>query len=178
MVRKNDARQANLKAEKFRLLMEEKSRADTLERKLRDAIETAWMSGKIYFRGREIDPREKGSAFSTALHNVGTELLPSLYPNFTPLSVTETELEQLLSESLAGASTKFMEDELGILSMDAGTHVVSCSGIIPGQILRSIEKADGLGGATLFGEFTDQPYGYHSSVVRACLAGLLRAKKI
>lgn len=178
VIRKNNARRANLKAEKFRLLMEEKSRAESLERKLKDAIEAAWMSGKIYFRGREIDPREKGSAFNTALHNVGNELLPSLYPNFTPLSVTETELEQLLSESLAGASTKFMEDELGILSMDAGTHVVSCSGKIPSQILRSIEKADGVGGGTLFSEFTDQPYGYHSSVVRACLAGLLRAKKI
>ena len=178
MIRKYQARQANLKPETRRLLLEEQARQESLDRRLKERLAKAFLEGKIYFQGREITPREKGSAFATVLHNAGTELLPALYPNYTPLQVTDTELDQLLQESLSGASAKFQEDELGLIAQDAGTQVPACEGIIPRQILQAVEKAGGLHGKTLFGEFTAEPYGYHSSLIRACLAGLLRAKKI
>lgn len=178
MIRTYDARRANLGAATLGLLRDEETRRDSLHRELVNQINSAWVAGKMYFRGREIEPRNFGAAFNTALHRAGEVLLPEVFPNYVSLTVTEKELDQLLSESLGGASAKFMEGELGILGKDAGTMVATCTGQIPTQILGAITSAHGLNGTTLFNQFTSEPYGYHASIIQACLAGLVRAKKI
>ena len=120
MIERYENRRESLSRDKQRLLIEEQTRFDELESIVRGAIEDAFLDGSIYFRGRSIRPREMGTTFTTALTNTANRLLPDLYPHFTEIAVTETELGQLLDAQLAGPSTKFLEGGLGILALDAG----------------------------------------------------------
>lgn len=178
MIRRYDTRRDSLSSDKQRLLIEERQREEKLRKQVRKAIEAAFMEGTVYFRGQDIDPTEQGGSFRTALERIGRDLLPELYPHYTAQTVTKTELKQLLADSLSGADSKFMENGLGILRLDAGHYEPVCDGTIPSQVRREIEKKSGIHGGTLFDRFTDQPYGYHSSLIQASLAGLLRARKI
>src|SRR5690606_7552242 len=92
--------------------------------------------------------------------------------------VTAGELAQLTVTPLSGPNRKFFEGELGILSEDAGRIVASCSGPIPKRVLEIIDRQQGISGPSLLHQFSAPPYGYPAGVVKACVAGLLHAKKI
>ena len=172
------ARRESLTPEKGRLLLEEEARYEELDRKVSAAVADAFMDGAFYFKGQPLEPRTLGAAFGTALVAAAERILPNLYPFFTDIAVTSTELGQLLEKQLAGPSNKFMEKGLGILSLDAGKYVPSCDGIEPKRIFEFIDAAKGTSGAALIAHFGGPPYGYPVDVVRACLAGLLRAGKV
>ena len=178
MLDRYHGRRESLTRDKQRLLLEEEARGEDLDRRLREAVETSWMQGRIYFRGRAIEPRDQGGSFAVAVTSVAGLVLPDLYPHFVPTAVTETELGQLLEPDLSGTSPKFLEGELGILSLDAGRYVPTCAGRVPAGILKYVEEHNGTAGATLFAHFGRPPFGYSSAVIRACLTGLLRATKI
>jgi hypothetical protein len=178
MVKRHAARRQTLSMEKGRLLLEEEARKEELEKRLGTAVQEAFLDGKLFFRGLTLEPRSQGSAFATALVTAALRILPDLYPHFTEIAVTEGELNQLFERTLSGPSTKFMEQGLGILSMDAGRYVVSCTGVQPRRILEFIEKQQGASGSTALIHFGGPPYGYAPDLVKACLVGLLRAEKI
>jgi hypothetical protein len=71
-----------------------------------------------------------------------------------------------------------MEKGLGILSLDAGRYVPTCTGTEPSRILQFIDESKGTSGAAVISKFGGPPNGYPVDVVRACLAGLLRAGKV
>lgn len=177
MMRRYESRRDSLPREKQRLLIEETARAEDLEGAARERVAAAFMDGAIYFRGRSLRPRDESSAFATALLGIATRFLPELYTQFTEIAVTEGELAQLLEPTLSGPSTKFLEG-LGILSLDAGKYVPTCHGPAPARILQYIVDAGGASGGTVMAHFGRPPYGYAADVVRACLAGLLRASRI
>lgn len=172
------ARRESLTPEKGRLLLEEEARFEELEKKVSAAVADAFMDGKVYFRGQQLEPRTLGAAFGTALVAAAERVLPALYPFFTDIAVTPGELGQLLEKQLAGPSNKFMESGLGILSLDAGKYIPACTGIEPKRIFEFIDAAKGTSGSAIISHFGGPPYGYAVDVVRACLAGLLRAGKV
>jgi hypothetical protein len=178
MVHRYDQRGDSLTNEKRRLLQDEQTRSEDLEKKTTAAVAEAFMDGTAYFRGRELRPRDLGSSFATAMTALGNRVLPELYPHYSDIAVSETELAQLLAPQLAGPSTKFLESGLGILSLDAGKYVASCEGREPKRILQHIEDQKGLSGSHLLSHFGKPPFGYPADMVRACVAGLLRAGKI
>lgn len=171
-------RRESLTREKQRLLIEEEARFDELEGRVRSAVAEAFLEGIAYFRGQPLRPRDAGSAFGPALSSMATRLLPDLYPHFSEIAVSPAELNQLLEKELTGPSTKFMEGGLGILALDAGKYVASCTGLYPTRIAQEIEQHGGLSGQTLVATFVSPPYGYAPDLVKACCAGLLRGKKI
>lgn len=177
MVKRHEDRRASLTMEQQRLLIEEQTRQEELDKRVRLAVAEAFLDGTIYFRGRAIEPRDLGSSFATVVNRVAEQTLPALYPYFTDIAVTETELAQLLEPVLSGPSTKFLEGALGILSLDGGRYLPTCSGDVPARILQFVEQS-GASGATIIAHFARPPYGYPLDVVRACLVGLLRAEKI
>jgi len=177
MIKRYEGRRDSLPREKQRLVIEEQSRAEGLETRMRDAVAEAFYDGKIYFRGASMKPVDFGGSFATALTEVAKRWLPDLFPHFTDVAVTDTELNQLLEPQLSGPSTKFMEDGLGILALDAGKYIATCSGDVPSRILNYLEAA-GASGSTLMSHFSRPPYGYPADVLRACIAGLLRAGKV
>lgn len=178
MLERYRPRRESLTREKQRLLIEEEARFDELEGNVRKAVAEAFLEGTAYFRGQQIRPRDIGSAFGPALSSIATRLLPDLYPHFSEIAILPAELNQLLEKELAGPSTKFMEGGLGILALDAGKYIASCTGLYPTRIAKQIEEAGGLSGQTLVATFVSPPYGYASDLVKACCAGLLRGKKI
>lgn len=167
-----------LPPERQRLLFDEETRSEELERQARTAVSAAFMEGEIYFRGRPIDKSRHGAGFASFLQGAGEENLPALYPYFVETSVSPKELEQLLDPVLSGPSQKFMKDGLGILELDAGKYVASCVGDIPSRISQKVIQEDGMSGQALLAIFGGPPYAYPQDVTRACLAGLLRAGKI
>lgn len=178
MVRKFDPRRESLNAARKMLLQEEKNRAEDLEVKVRAAVAEAWMAGRIYFRSRSTAAKEYGAAFAPALLAAATRILPDLFPHFVATSVEPSELMQLLEPELSGPSTKFLGDALGILELDSGRYVASCSGVVPRRVQEYIEAEDGVSGGTLLAHFGGPPYGYTANAVKACVAGLLRAGKV
>jgi len=178
MLDRYQSRRDSLSREKQRLVIEEAPRLEELSAKLKRAVAEAFLEGSAYFRGQVIRPRDLGATFGAALAGMGTRTLPELYPHFSDLAVLPAELLQLLEKELAGPSTKFMEAGLGILSLDAGKYVASCTGLYPSRILQEVDAHGGVSGQTLIATFSGPPYGYTADLVKACCAGLLRGKKI
>ncbi|MEA5488843.1 MULTISPECIES: BREX system P-loop protein BrxC [Pseudanabaena] len=176
MIGKYQGRFAALSPNKQRLLIEEQSEAERLDASLKEAIANAFVRGTFYFRGRQLD--SQGSTFSSLLQRTAESILPEVYTYFQDMAIAPSELEQLFKKQLSGVSPKFMERELGILSLDAGKYVPTCNGEIPTLIYNEIAKNNGMAGNSLLTIFGSAPYGYASDLVRACLLGLLRANKI
>jgi hypothetical protein len=178
MLERYRPRRESLTREKQRLLIEEATRFDELEGRLRAAVAEAFLEGTVYFRGQQLRPRDAGGAFGPALTSLATRVLPDLYPHLSDIAILPAELSQLFERELTGPSTKFMEGGLGILALDAGRYVASCTGLYPTRIAREIESHGGVSGQALVATFVGPPYGYAPDLVKACCAGLLRGKKI
>ncbi len=178
MVKKYEPRRESLIPAKKLLLQQEQNNLEDLASRLRAAVDDAFMSGKMYFEGRPMTPRDHGAAFATALLDAGTKILPDLFPHFDATQVQPSELLVLLENELSGPSPKFLTDGLGILELDSGRYVPACSGAVPVRVFEKIESDEGLSGALLLTHFGGPPYGYTDNVVKACVAGLLRASRI
>jgi len=177
MVNRFKARRETLTGPKKMLLQNEENRVEDLEKKVRDTVADAWMAGRMYFRGRPLVPQECGSSFPLALLAAGTSILPQLYPHFIVTTVEPAELLQLIASELTGASRKFI-DELGILEVDKGKINATCTGPIPSRVEAFIREEDGVNSLTLLSKFSGPPHGITHGVVKACVAGLLRAGRL
>ncbi|MBI4818899.1 MAG: BREX system P-loop protein BrxC [Deltaproteobacteria bacterium] len=178
MLERYKNRRESLTREKLRLLIDEETRFEDLEARVRRAVDEAFLEGTVFFRGQQLRPRDSGGSFGSALHALATRVLPDLYPHFIETAVTPGELGQLLEKELTGPSTKFMDSGLGILSLDAGKYVATCAGPLPSRIVQEVQAAGGLTGQALIATFIAPPYGYAPDLVKACCAGLLRGKKV
>ncbi len=138
----------------------------------------AWMAGRMYFRGRSLNPSGLGAGFASALEAAATRVLPDLYPHFVVTDLVPSELLQLVEGELSGPSPKLLTGDLGILEVDKGRYVPTCSGVVPKRVQEHVEAEGGLSGASLVTHFGGPPYGYTANVVKACTAGLLRAGKV
>ncbi|MFO0605029.1 MAG: BREX system P-loop protein BrxC [Polyangiales bacterium] len=178
MVERYAARRQSLPRDRQMLLLAEETRREELEKKLSNAVGDAFLDGGLWFRGRLVRPRDKGAAFGPIALAFVEETLPALYPSFTDIAVLPKELEQLLAKDLSGPSPKFLAGGLRILSLDAGRYVPECDGPIPTAVLQYLEAHGGIQGGDLLGHFAKPPFGWPADVVKACLAGLLRAGKL
>ncbi|MCB9489065.1 MAG: BREX system P-loop protein BrxC, partial [Deltaproteobacteria bacterium] len=178
MINRYEPRFASLPGNKKILFFEEQTRRDDLEKQLLEAVSSVFMDGALYFRGRQVRPKDLSASFPIALNAFGNQVLPELFPHFIEIRVTDTELKQLLEPTLSGPSTKFMDAGLGILSLDSGRYVASCDGTVPTRIFEVIERDGGASGSTLLANFGKPPYAYPADVIKACLAGLVRGEKI
>ena len=178
MVKRYRPRRDSLLAARKVLLQLEEIRVEDLEPLLRDALAASFMGGKLYFRSRILPPATQGTAFAPALNAAATRVLPDLFPHFIDTQVQPAELLQLLQGELSGPSPKFLTGELGILDVDSGRYVPTCGGVVPQRVQAAIEEAGGSSGTGLLAQFGAPPYGYTANVVKACVAGLLRAGKV
>lgn len=182
MLARYEPRRESLNAARKNLLQQEKNRwDDELEPALRAMTAAAWMAGRYYFRGRSYTPNEHGSAFTTALLAVGNRILPDVYLHFVATEVLPAEVALFMDDVMTAPPVKFMTDGaggLGILDLDQGRYVPSCGGIVPRRVQEFIEAETSVSGVTLLGQFCGPPYGYTVNVVKACVAGLLRAGRV
>lgn len=178
MVKKYESRRDSLSHARKLLLQAERNRIEDDEPKVREAIAAAWMSGRMFFRGRAMVPSDHGDRFAAALHAAGTRLLTELFPHFVATQIQPAELMQLVEQELSGPSPKLVIGELGILALDGGRYVAACSGIVPKRVQAYIEQESGVSGTQLLAHFGGPPYGYVANVIKACVAGLLRAGKV
>ncbi len=178
MLAKYQQRSSSLSGEKKKLLLEEQDRRDHLEARATKLVESMFVEGTLYFRGKPEAAREYGATFNTVMSTVGTARLPQLFPHHTDVAVTDTELQTLLLPVLAGVSGKFLDGKLGLLSQDGGKFLPTCNGPVPKLVHAYIEKNEGTGGNVLLQDFSRPPYGFPSDVVRACVLALLRDHRV
>ena len=178
MAKRYSPRRDSLSEPRKLLLQQEEVKTETLETEIKDIAEAAWLAGTIYFRGKTYKPDDFGGKFAVALLKVAERIMPILYKEFDPITIQPSELDQLLMQELSGPSTRFLRDELGILELDAGKYVPTCSGLIPTRIRELIESEEGASGAHLLSRFAGPPYAYQAEVIKACVLGLLRGSKI
>jgi hypothetical protein len=178
MVRKYEPRKVSLSPPRKLLLQQEKNRVEDMEGTVRDSVAGAWMAGKLYFRGRAINPTDQGATFPLCVNAVASRVLPDLFPHLVATAISPAELAQLIEAELSGPSPKFLTGELGILELDGGRYVPACSGVVPRRVLEYIDAEGGISGTTLLARFGAPPYGYTANVVKACAAGLLRGDKV
>ena len=178
MIRKYDPRRESLPGDRKLLLQQEKNRVEDLEVAVQGLVARTFLAGQVFFRGEPTRPAELGGSFERTLEALANRHLPRIYPHFIATQVAPSELEQLFKDPLSGPSPKFMLGELGILDVDAGRFVFACTGVVPVRILEYITSEGGVGGTELLANFGGPPYGYTVDVVRACAAGLLRARKL
>ncbi len=177
MIGKFSKKRGSLTQAKQMLLGQEEVRLDDLQSEVRKAVASAWRSGNFYFQGQSY-PASDYNTFSTALTKTATNILATLFPHFDAINITPAELAQLTESELNGPSVKFTDEHLGILELDSGRFVSSCTGVVPRRIQEHIENEDGISGVGLLQHFGRPPYGYRPEVVKACVAGLLRGSKI
>jgi len=177
MVKRYEGRSESLPAERRRLLFEEKSRQEERELALRRTVDATWLAGRLYFRGKPLEPRDLAGTASQVLARASERALRDLFPHFIATRVSNAEVMQLIEPELHAPSPKFI-NELGILEPEHGKYVPTCRGVVPTRILAHITTEGGATGATLYAHFGGPPYGYAPEVVRACVAGLLRGSKI
>lgn len=178
IVAKYKGRSASISSDKKRMLFDEQSRCDTLEKRVKEGVARSFLEGCLYLRGRQIEIKNFGSGFTTVLEKVGESILPELFNRYSDIAILPSELKQLLEKNLSGPSKKFMQDALGILELDAGKYSFTCVGEVPTRIGQYVIDEDGISGNALLTHFGGPPYGYAPDVVKACLAGLLRGSKI
>lgn len=177
MVKRFAPRRESLPTARRHLLDHESDRAEELAGRLKRAVADALMAGQIYFRSVPLGPTTLGAAFQSALVAAGTRVLPEVYPHFITTALTPAEVAQLLDKDLTGVSPKLVH-ELKILEIDRGRYEPTCGGLVPIQVGDKISADDGVTGNALLAHFGAPPYGYTANVVRACVAGLLRAGRI
>ena len=178
MLDRYKARRDTMTAARKLLLTQEENRVEDLLGAVKKAMADTWMRGTMYFRGRSISPTERGSSFAVAIHDVASDVLKELFPHLIATQIHPAELIQLLQPELSGPSPKFLDGELGILEVDSGRYVPACSGVVPRRIHEYIDESGGSAGSTLLSHFAKPPYGYTSSVVKACVVGLLRGGRL
>lgn len=175
MVERHSALRETLAPGKLGALVNETHELDNLNNQLLRVVAEAFLAGHFYFQGGRDAARDKGSTFAQALDGMGAHVARRLYPSPVDISVNEKELEQLLTPGdLSGVSTKFMEKELGLLSLDGNRYEVTCDGQVPAAIRKFIKDSGGASGSTLLSHFGKPPHGYSPDVLRASLAALLR----
>lgn len=178
MVKKFSPRRGSLSEPRKQLLQQEEVKVESLEDEIQDVVESAWMSGTIYFREKSYKPDDFGNKFAVAVLKVAERIMSILFEHFDSITIQPSELEQLLLTELTGPSTKFLKDELGILELDSGKYQPTCSGVIPVRIRDHIESEDGVSGSNLLAKFGGPPYAYQAEVIKACVLGLLRGSKL
>ena len=164
--------------ERQRLVRDEENRLVAANAEIAGAIKSAFLAGRIYFRGRETNPRDVGTSFTTALSAFATRAASDLYPNPITFSVLEKDALYLIENAdLSAPPPVFGQERLGLLSLDAGRYELTCNGRVPSDVFRFI-KQSGATGSTLLAHFGGPPHGVPPDVLRAVVLGLLRAGKI
>lgn len=179
MVERYQTRRDSLKPARRLLLVQEEDHSTDLSRAVGAAISEALMDGRLYFRGRSIQPISEGASFDEVAQGVSGPILRELYPHCVPTKVSTAELMQLIERDIPnGVTPKFLTEELGVLEEDGGRYVAACRGVLPTRVLEALEAKPGCTGASLLAHFGAPPYGYTANVVKACVLGLLRASRL
>ncbi len=179
MVHTHEGRQSSLPDDKQRLLVEERNRMESAEKDLSEAVQAAFMSGDLYFRGVRVEPRGHGTSFKEVLGRFAQSVVPRLYPHPTTFAVSEKDIAFLVdNKELTAPPPVLGQDQLGILTLDAGRYEVTCSGRVPSDVLAYVTEHGAVQGASLVATFGSPPHGVLPDVLRACVVGLLRARKI
>lgn len=165
--------------ERQRLMADERSRLESAKERLTEAVKNGFMAGELYFRGRQVSPRDLGTSFGTALTAFGNRILQELYPHLTTFSASDRDITFLIDNvELAAPPPVLCQGRLGLLKLDAGRYDVTVEATVPRDVLVFITGNAGLTGSTVLEHFGSPPHGIPPDVLKATVVGLLRGRRI
>lgn len=178
MVARHQGKGSSLDQTRRVLLAQEENRLEDLIEKVAQAIESTWMGGQMYFRGRSFEPRTHGASFQVALNRAGESVLPDVFTHFVAARVQPSGLKLLVNADLSTPPAEFLDGPLQIFELDAGRYHPTCKGELPQRVLEWIASERGVSGELLLKHFGRPPFGYPADLVKASVLGLLRGRKL
>jgi hypothetical protein len=113
MVERHAARSGVPGDEKQRLLADERSRLEEARTRLSEAVKRGFMAGELYFRGRQVNPRDLAPTFGAALTAHGNRVLQELYPHLVTFSISDRDIAFLIDNVDRNAICKVFKDAFG-----------------------------------------------------------------
>ena len=163
-----------------KLVTEEKKRRKKDRDELIIKLQTALLSGSVFFRGNDRSPGDTVEKIETAVENILEQSLPEVFDRFSEgaARVRPQDLTSLLTtENLRGLTPVFTD--LNLVYEDAGHPVLRTDSGPLVEILARIQNRTTYGesatGRYLSEEFAREPFGWDLDVVRIFVACLLRA---
>jgi len=170
-------------SEEYGLVQTEKDKRDTLLRRLRADLSTAFPQGVTYFRGVEQAASAWGQTLPDGLKPFLEHAVPLLYPKFDlgAYRADERDAEKLLiAANLAGLPTVYHEgkDKMGLIRQDKARFVIDRDAPVAAEVMTFIQLMHSYGekatGRTLEDKFQGLEYGWDVGVVKLALAALVR----
>jgi hypothetical protein len=175
--------QQKLTGEESACLVDEKSRRDTIKRRMREALTKALEAGASFFQGVERGGRSLGSSLPEMVQRIMEITIPVLYGKLDigNLPLGGGESEKLLTESnLSGLPKVFYEDrsERSLIIKQGGQFVPNLGCDLVREILDHLRREHAYGnkitGKALESHFGGLGYGWSMESVRLGLAILFR----
>ncbi len=177
MIGRYSGREAELDQTRKRLLLEEKTNQEILQRKLVQALEKSLHAGVLYCNGKKYEMSHSNQKLSEGLQRVVSDAVQEIFPQLGDglFKITKMDLDDLLVDEILTSRKEFQEGVgcLGLLRRDQKKLLFTGSGTVPGKISNFCQS--GKMGSAILTQFTGEPYGYSTDLVKLCLLVLVRA---
>jgi len=159
-------------------VLREQSRCEDLEHPCAEAVASVHGRRSCTTGGVPSTTRQHGTTFPPSLHQRGEAIRPDLYSHYVDIRSHRVNWRNYSNPISLDRHPKFMPAGLAILDLDAASTcrraMVRCQPV-SGSTSRTRTV---LSVVSLLADFGGSPYGYSGRVIKACLAGLLRARAI
>jgi len=173
--------------EQPRLLTDERSRQQVLEREVNVHLQKDLLGGTIYFGGVEYRASDYGATLEDVVPNLLAEVAPKIYSKFdlvaVPLKGKEAEAF-ITNANLSGLPQVCYEGQngLGLVKFVGGTYIVNPDAQCAQEILAYVEanshSQSAVTGKALETAFRARPYGWTFEAITVIVAALFRSGRL
>ncbi len=167
------------------LIAEERQRQRRHHGELRRRLREACLNGRVYFRGHDRTPGDKGLDVGRAAAAILGQVLPEIFDRFHEAAAKPNDVRKgtdaiFTAHNLQGLPPVFTH--LGLLRDEAGKTVFRVDGGPLQEVLSRIEDRAMYGetasGRYLTDEFAKEPFGWDFDVMRLLVLSLMRAERV
>jgi hypothetical protein len=167
------------------LMAEERQRQRRHQDELRRRLRTACLAGRVYFRGHDRTPGDRGGEVDKAAESILGQVLPDVFERFDEAAAKAPDARKGIDALFTAANLRGLPgvfNQLHLLRDEQGTVVFQTDSGPLREVLGRIEDRTSYGDAAtgryLTDEFGREPFGWELEVVRLLVLSLLRAEKI
>jgi Family of unknown function (DUF6079) len=167
------------------LVAEERQRQRRHQDELRRRLREACLAGRVYFRGNDRTPSDKGLEVGRAAAHILGQVLPDVFDRFQEAAAKASDVRKgteaiFTAHNLQGLPPVF--SQLSLLRDEAGKAVFRVENAPLKEVFDRIQERSSYGetasGRHLADEFAKEPFGWDFEVVRLLVLSLMRAEKV
>ncbi|MBO3739492.1 BREX system P-loop protein BrxC [Actinoplanes flavus] len=167
------------------LIAEERQRQRRHQGELRRRLREACLTGRVFFRGHDRSPSDRGVDVGRTAAIILGQVLPDIFDRFQEAAAKPNDVRKgtdaiFTAHNLQGLPPVF--SHLGLLRDEGGKTVFRVDSGPLKEVLDRIDERATYGetatGRYLTDEFTKEPFGWDFEVVRLLVLSLMRAEKV